>query len=243
MFSSHLEVTNKEIMQNNYRHDDQTITPSSTTTTTTTIDRNQSTSENFSLPNIMNRSNVDKMEEKQHDKCDDDDDGDEKHIEIEAQNNNKPLIQVETSNDSPSSFPFHEEFYRCELLQQSHTPSQPQHTDSHDSLLQPDHHNMNNINTAASSTDDLSTTHQLSSSVFHSKDSALGLSDDNLHYVQTNPALIKDDDDDDEDDLRQEDRSKYLISFSINRINSHFSFKIKSFERIITNVQHFAVKY
>ncbi|UJR26376.1 hypothetical protein I4U23_007709 [Adineta vaga] len=166
----------------------------------------------------MNKNNVDEMEEKQHDKSGDDVD-DEKHIEIEVDNNNKPLIQVETLHDSSSAFSFYEDFHRRELLlqqSQQQNQTQPQHTDSHDSLLQPDHH-MNNINTAASSTDDLSTTHQLSSSVFHSKDSALGLSDDNLHYLQTNPQPIKDDDedddddddnvDDDQDDLHQQDKT------------------------------------
>ena len=42
------------------------------------------------------------------------------------------------------------------------------------------------INTTTSSIDDLTKTKQLLSSAFYSKDSALGLSDDNLIFQQTN---------------------------------------------------------
>lgn len=191
VLSSRLEVMNNEVMQSNYGHDDRT---------TTTNAADHSAGEPFSFPNIMSTTDVNGMEEKQHDK------GDEKHIEIEVDNNNKPLIRIEAPRDSPA-FAFYDDFQRRDI------PLQP-HTDSHDSLLQPDLHHpmMNNGNTAASSTDDLSSTHQLSSSVFHSKDSALGLSDDNLHYLQTNPHLLNvvddDDEDEDDDDLQQQDKSK-----------------------------------
>lgn len=53
-------------------------------------------------------------------------------------------------------------------------------SNSHDSLLQSDQINLNQ--TATSSTDDLTRTNQcFSFSTFRSKDSALGLSDDNLN--------------------------------------------------------------
>lgn len=190
-------------MQSNYHHHHHT-------TTSTNTDHIHSDDEKFSFANIMNNNNIDKVEEKEHNDGDDD----EKHIENEV--DNKPLIQVERSDDS-SSFTCYEELHRRE-------PQQHQHTDSHDSLLQSDHRTMNNINTAASSIDDLSTTHHLSSSVFHSKDSALGLSDDNLNCLQANQYIIMDDDDDeddeDDDDLHQQistslriqhDKSKYQI--------------------------------
>ncbi|CAF3616162.1 unnamed protein product [Rotaria sp. Silwood1] len=64
-------------------------------------------------------------------------------------------------------------------------------SNSHDSLNQSDH----NIDTTASSTDDLTQTNQFLTSTFHSKDSALGLSDDNLNYLQTNQLIILDDND------------------------------------------------
>jgi hypothetical protein len=79
---------------------------------------------------------------------------------------------------------------------------------------------MDKPHTAASSTDDLSTTHHLSLSAFHSKDSALGSSDDNLNRVQTHKSIIIDDDDDDDHQHQQisssplkvqHDKSKYQI--------------------------------
>jgi hypothetical protein len=75
-------------------------------------------------------------------------------------------------------------------------------TTSHDSLLRTDREIIIHIDTATSSTDDLSLTHQLSSSAFHSKDSALGLSDDNLNCLPSSQLFIRlsDDDDDDNDD-------------------------------------------
>lgn len=167
-------------MQRNYHHHN---------SSTTNTDHIQSDDENFSFANIMNTNNVDKVEEKEH--------ADEKHIENEV--DNKPLIQIEIPDDS-SSFSFYEGFHSRESSQQH------QHTDSHDSLLQPDHLTMNNINTAASSTDDLSTTHQLSASVFHSKDSALGLSDDHLNKIQSNELIIQ-------EHISLEDKSKFSCSF------------------------------
>ncbi|CAF0928389.1 unnamed protein product [Rotaria sordida] len=62
-------------------------------------------------------------------------------------------------------------------------------SNSHDSLNQSDHH----IDTTTSSIDDLTKTNQFLTSIFHSKDSALGLSDDNLNNLQTNQLIIFDD--------------------------------------------------
>ena len=70
------------------------------------------------------------------------------------------------------------------------------------------------MNTATSSTDDLSATNQLSSSAFHSKDSALGLSDDNLNYLSTNQLLLMHDDDDDDE------RPQRLLSPSLLTVPS-----------------------
>ncbi|CAF3459631.1 unnamed protein product [Rotaria socialis] len=62
-------------------------------------------------------------------------------------------------------------------------------SNSHDSLNQSDHH----IDTAASSIDDLTKTNQFLTSTFYSKDSALGLSDDNLDRTQSNELIIFED--------------------------------------------------
>jgi hypothetical protein len=61
-------------------------------------------------------------------------------------------------------------------------------SNSRDSLLQSDHPT---IHTTASSTDDLTRTNQFLSSTFHSKDSALGSSDDNLNHRQSNKLIIQ----------------------------------------------------
>ncbi len=197
-----LEVINKETMQNDYLNHH---TPSTTTNT----DQIHSDDEHSSYSHPTTNIDAAQVEEKEHG-------NDEKRIEIEVDNNknDRPLIQVVMPDDS-STFSFYEEFHYRE-------PQQNQHTNSHDSLLQPDHHLMDNMNTTASSTDDLSTTHQLSSSVFHSKDSALGLSDDNLNGLQTNQFIIIDDDEEEDDDqqeqilssssfIEQPNQSKYLI--------------------------------
>lgn len=194
-----LEVINKEIMQNEYYHHQQQQT--SNPSNTEIINSND---ENISFTNIPSNNNIENVEEKEHA-------NDEKHIEIgvdiennNSNNNDKPLIEVVMSDESS----LYENFCYCQ-------PQTSQHKNSHDSLLQPDYNLMDNINTTASSTDDLSTTHQLSSSVFHSKDSALGLSDDNLNILQTtNQDLIHDDDDDVQHPLliiTQDNQSKYLI--------------------------------
>jgi len=62
-------------------------------------------------------------------------------------------------------------------------------SNSHDSLLQSDHPN---FTTTTSSIDDLTRINQLLSSTFHSNDSALGLSDDNLNNTQSNELIIQD---------------------------------------------------
>lgn len=186
-----VEVIKKDIMQNDYFH--QEPPPSSSTMNT---DSHPSANENIFSSNPTSHIDAAKVEEKEHD---DDEDEDEKHIETEVDktDDDKPLIQVFVPDDS-STFSFYEEFPYHDTQPAQH---QQTHTNSHDSLLQADYHLLDTTNTAASSTDDLSTTtHQLSASVFHSKDSALGLSDDNLNLPSTNPFLIKDDDEEEDDD-------------------------------------------
>lgn len=184
-------MINEETMQNNHIHH-----------YTTSTDHSHSNDETFSLSNPTISIDAEKVDEKEHG-------NDEKYIEIGADNDNrtdKSLTQPPISNES-STFSFHETFYTFE-------PHQHPHTDSRDSLLQTDLHIIDNMNTTASSTDDLSTTHQLSSSVFHSKDSALGLSDDNLNCLQTNHFLIMDDDDDDNNNNNNEQQEQILSSIS-----------------------------
>ena len=177
-------------MQNDYFHQDPP--PSSNAAN---IDSHSSDDENISSSNQTSHIDVEMVGEKEHD-----DDDDEKHIETGV-DNDKPFIQVFVPDDS-STFSFDEELPYRESQQQQ---QQQTHTNSHDSLLQPDYHLMDTMNTAASSTDDLSTTHQLSASVFHSKDSALGLSDDNLNLPSTNPFLIKDEDEEEEEEENNDD--------------------------------------
>ncbi len=197
-----LEVINKETMQNDYFHHH---LPAHTTS----IDHSQSDDEDFSFSNPTTNIDAEKVEEKERHT-------DEKHFEMGDGDDDKPLAQVAMTDDS-STFSFYDEFPYRESQQQQ---QQPTHTNSHDSLLQPDHHIIDTINTTASSTDDLSTTHQLSSSVFHSKDSALGLSDDNLNFPQRNPFLIMDDDDDDDDQQKQQ--QEILSSSSLLLIESKY---------------------
>jgi len=93
-------------------------------------------------------------------------------------------------------------------------------SNSHHSLLQS---NDPNINIKTSSIDDLTRTNQFLSSTFHSKDSALGLSDENLNQIQSNELIIQ------EQHrisslITLQDKSKFhLISFSTIR-HIHFSF-------------------
>ena len=70
-------------------------------------------------------------------------------------------------------------------------------SNSHDSLLQSDPHQFNP--TSTSSTDDLTRTNPLLFSTFHSKDSALGLSDDHLNQT---PSIIEE---------TLEDKSKFFF--------------------------------
>ncbi|CAF4133646.1 unnamed protein product [Rotaria socialis] len=169
----------------------------------------------FSLSNTTtNNIDVGKVKEKEQD-------DDTHHIEIGAESDNKndsPLIQVVMPDESsPSPFSFFEGFHYRESQQN-------QHANSHDSLLQPDHIPiMSTINTAASSSDDLSSTHQLLSSAFHSKDSALGLSDDNLNCLQTNEFNIQDihndyDEDDDRQQQQQQQQQRARISLPLSNV-------------------------
>jgi len=75
-------------------------------------------------------------------------------------------------------------------------------SNSHDSLLQSDHPN---FNTTTSSIDDLPQINQLLSSTFYSRDSALGLSDDNLNNTQSNELIIQ------EQKTVFQDKSKFNI--------------------------------
>ncbi|CAF1627849.1 unnamed protein product, partial [Adineta ricciae] len=104
---------------------------------------------------------------------DDDDDDEENFIELNKTQISKQHIQTHT--DDVTSLPNSEEF-QCS----SH---------SHDSFLPSDQQ----MDTATSSTDDLTKTNQFFSSNFYSKDSALDLSDDNFHRPP-----ISDNDDDQE---------------------------------------------
>ena len=109
----------------------------------------------------------------QNDDDDDDDDDEENFIELNKTQISKQHIQTHT--DDVTSLPNSEEF-QCS----SH---------SHDSFLPSDQQ----MDTATSSTDDLTKTNQFFSSNFYSKDSALDLSDDNFHRPP-----ISDNDDDQE---------------------------------------------
>ncbi|CAM4771306.1 unnamed protein product [Rotaria magnacalcarata] len=103
-------------------------------------------------------------------------DDEQNYIEFDHDNNNpQQTITIAADRNDAASYLFHDEF------QFSST--------SHDSLNQSDHH----IDTAASSIDDLTKTNQLLTSTFHSKDSALGLSDDNLNRTQSNELIIFED--------------------------------------------------
>jgi hypothetical protein len=206
-----IEVINKETMQNDYFHHH--LPPR-----TTSIDLSHSDDEKFSFSNPTTNIDAAKVEEKERST-------DEKHFQMEDDDDDdKPLIQVAMTDDS-SNFSFYEEFPYRESQQQQQ--QQQTHTNSHDSLLQPDQHITDTINTTASSTDDLSATHQLSSSVFHSKDSALGLSDDNLNFPSKNPFLIQDDDDDDDDHHhhhQQQQQQEEMVSSPIEDHQSKFYF-------------------
>lgn len=200
-----LEVINKETMQSKYHHHNNLYFNN---TNSSYVDEKHDSLSNT----IMNNGDFVKTEEKEKN-------DDLKFIEIGVQNDNKydkPFIQVVMPDESlPSSFSSFEGFHYRES--QSN-----QHTNSHDSLLQPDHNPiMDNINTATSSSDDLSSSRQLSSSAFHSKDSALGLSDDNLNCIQSKPFIIKTnynhnyDEEDDYDhghDLQQQDQVSLSLS-------------------------------
>ena len=202
-----LEVINKGTMQSNYRHDH--------TANTANTDHFHVDDKNFSLSNMMNSNDVEKVDEREHH-----DEG--KNIEIRTDNDNKSdslLISVVMPDDS-ASFSFYNEPHYREM--QSY-----QHANSHDSLIQPDHREMNNMSRTASSTDDLSVTHQLSSSAFHSKDSALGLSDDNITCPQTNPIIIKDDDDDaDHNHNNQQQQQQQQVSSLSATLHSKSKYRI-----------------
>lgn len=108
---------------------------------------------------------------------DDDDDSGEKYRQTDVNNIDDKQSLIEIFNRSSSS----------------DEPIVPKmFTNSHDSLLQNDNDLLIPIDVTVASSDDLSILPpQLSSSAFHSKDSALGLSDDNLDQPTTfQPILI-----------------------------------------------------
>ena len=161
----------------------------------------------------MKNNDVEKVEEREH--------NDQKHIEIRVVDNDNKSSRS-SSNSSDKSFQqvtmpdeSSPSFFDDRYPYADHPPPQQQsgHTNSHDSLLQADHDLLPHLNTAASSTDDLSlVTHHLSASAFHSKDSALGLSDDNLNYVPSNPLITMPDDDDDDEDEDDDGEGEHQIS-------------------------------
>lgn len=113
-----------------------------------------------------------------------------KFDETHSNHDNNLFSTMKIPDDSfPNSF-------NEQMIHINGTPQISIHRDSHDSLLHGDQEILIQINTATSSTDDLSiVTHHLSSSAFHSKDSALGLSDDNLNCLPTNPLITTLEDD------------------------------------------------
>jgi hypothetical protein len=190
-------VINSKAMQNNYLHH-------RSTTNTVAVDDSPDCfhhdDELVFLSTTTKDNDVDKVEEKEHD--------DQKHIEIDKNkqknnrftnnhdhNSNDKSFQSIVMPDESSTFSYYEEYQYPE--QQQHT-----HANSHDSLLQTDHEMLMPIHTtgaSSSSTDDLSlVTPNLSLSAFHSKDSALGLSDDNLNCVRSNPLNTIPTDDDEQ---------------------------------------------
>ena len=170
---------------------------------------------------MMTNNNVEKVEEREHNDqkqieirvVDDDDEKNNKSSRSCSNSSDKSFQQVTMPDESSPSF-FDDRYSDSDHHQQQ---QQSLHTNSHDSLLQVDHDLITHMNTAASSTDDLSlVTHHLSASAFHSKDSALGLSDDNLNYVPSNPLItMPDEDDDDDDDDDDGEHQTSLPSLSI----------------------------
>ena len=192
-------------MQSNYRYNH--------TANTANTDHFHIDDDNFSFSNVMNINDVEKVDEREHH-------DDEKNIEIGTDNDNKsdslPISAV--IPDDSASFSFYNELSYREI--QSY-----QHANSHDSLIQPDRREMNKMSRAASSTDDLSITYHLSSSAFHSKDSALGLSDDNITCPETNQIIIKSDDGDDDnnhDHQQQKQQQQQVSSLSVQHNKSKY---------------------
>lgn len=116
---------------------------------------------------------------------------------INDENDFKQLTTTTTTTNTNdiSSYSCHEKFQYA--------------SNSHDSLNQSD----NNIDTAASSIDDLTKANQFLTSTFHSKDSALGLSDDNLNFTQSNELTVF------EHDNKQHHTSSLVTSQDIGKFN------------------------
>jgi hypothetical protein len=94
------------------------------------------------------------------------------------------------------------------------------YTNSHDSLLQSDHH----IDTATSSMDDLTKPNHLLLSTFHSKDSALDLSDDHLDRPQLSEVTSLDDDQQQGSSSFYDKSKLRLFVLSVNRETHSFFF-------------------
>lgn len=87
-------------------------------------------------------------------------------------------------------------------------------SNSHDSLLQSDRHEFN-----PTAEDDLTRTNQCFSSTYHSKDSALGLSDEHLNHLPNNSLTQLEHDEQIPSNSLLEDKSK---SHSIDNLKTFF---------------------
>ena len=124
------------------------------------------TNKSDSLENVETDDDGDEREQ-----LDDDDDDGEKHRQTNVNNIDDKQSLIEIFNRSSSS---------------AEPVAAKMFTNSHDSLLQNDHDLLIPLDITVASNDDLTMLPpQLSSSAFHSKDSALGLSDDNLDQSST----------------------------------------------------------
>lgn len=80
-------------------------------------------------------------------------------------------------------------------------------SNSHDSLLQSDLHHFNSTTLTTTIVDDLTRTNQ----TFHSKDSALGLSDENLNHISSNALTHLEQDEQIPSCSLLEDKSKFHL--------------------------------
>ncbi|WP_317205558.1 hypothetical protein [Janthinobacterium sp.] len=172
----------------------------------------------FLLSSAPTNPDVERVDAREH--------HDRKHAEIrddeDKSSNSSSHIDGTTHDDLSLPVPMSNESCTHSFYDEFPYTDQ-QHNHSHDSLLQLDHGTLIHLNTATSSTDDLSATNQLSSSAFHSKDSALGLSDDNLNYLSTNQLLLMHDDDDDDDRQQPQRLSPSLLTVPSTRQSKYLA--------------------